>query len=46
MAFVKNINCHEAVSLISDYLDGALTGRNQSPAGTPLGGVRCVQRVP
>lgn len=29
MALVKNINCHEAVALISDYLEGALTVRNR-----------------
>jgi anti-sigma factor RsiW len=29
MALIKSINCRQAVALISDYLDGALTTRNR-----------------
>jgi anti-sigma factor RsiW len=29
MALVKSINCHEAVALIGDYLEGALSMRNR-----------------
>lgn len=29
MALTKDISCHEAVALVSDYLEGALTRRDR-----------------